>query len=73
MGGVFKKPKAPAPPPVPTPPPLPVQPIENPEEKLTEDKLRRQRAAGRSGNVVSSLSQSTTDEQTASRISKLLG
>ncbi len=40
---------------------------------LTEDRMRRQSAAGSSKNIVSSLASATSDENTQTRISKLLG
>lgn len=67
MGGSSKK--------VPAPPPI----IEAPkvedvsEEKLTEDRLRRQRAQGTTGNIISSLGSSIEDQNAATKISKLLG
>lgn len=61
-----KIPKAPLPLPAPT-----IQDVD--QNKITEDRLRRQRASGTSGNVVSSLAGSIKDEQASSRISKLLG
>lgn len=67
MGGIFSKPKAPAPPPLPPPPTAPK------EEPLTEERMRRRGRAGRQGTVVSSLANQITDEQASSRISKLLG
>jgi hypothetical protein len=67
MGGLISKP--------PSPPPLPPAPTVKDVDKeiLTEDRLRRQRASGTSGNIVSSLSESKTDTESSTRISKLLG
>ena len=66
MGNPFKSP---------SPPPLPPAPTVEDIDKtaLTEDRLRRQRATGTTGNIVSSLSESKTDKEVSSRISKLLG
>lgn len=67
--GSFLSPKIPSPPP---PPPVPTEAtVDN--TALTEDRLRRQRASGTSGNVLSSLATAKTDTETSSRISKLLG
>lgn len=70
MGGFnpFSKPKVPKAPPPPPPPKL-----EDNNDQLTEDRLRRQRAAGTSGNTVSSLRDAKPDEEATTRISKLLG
>lgn len=68
MGGLFKSPKPPAPP---APPPSPVE--KDIEQPLTEDRLRRQKAAGRQGNIISSLSDAVEDQAVTSRISRLLG
>ena len=59
----------------PAPPPLPPAPTVEDIDKtaLTEDRLRRQRATGTSGNIVSSLSGQASDTEASTRISKLLG
>lgn len=71
MGGFnpLSQPKIPAPPPLPAAPRL--ETVD--DSKLFETRLRRQRASGTSGNVVSSLRSSTSDEEASARISKLLG
>lgn len=60
---------------IPSPPPPPPAPVVESVDKtaLTEDRLRRQKAAGTSGNIISSLSGAKTDTQTQTSISKLLG
>ena len=72
MGGLnpFKKPKVPAPPPLP-PPPTEASVADDPA--LTEERLRRQRAAGRQGNIKSNLRGSVQDENVGTRKSVLLG
>ncbi len=67
--GSFLSPK------VPSPPPIPAAPTEATVDNtaLTEDRMRRQRASGSTGNIISSLSGAKTDAETTSRISKLLG
>lgn len=67
MGSVFNAPK---PPPPVAPPPTKA---DVPSDVLTEDRLRRQKAYGRSSNIVSSLADQVTDTQSSSRISTLLG
>lgn len=67
MGGILSSPKTP------TPPPLPPAPEEPDQDKLTEERLKRQRAAGTSKNVVSSLAGAKSDTETVTRVSKLLG
>lgn len=73
MGGItkiFSAPKTPLPPP---PPPAPTVETVSQDPALTEERLRRQRAAGRQSNIVSNLSSSVEDTQAQTRISKLLG
>ena len=59
----------------PSPPPIPPAPViqDVANKPLTEDRLRRQRASGRQGNIISSLADQVTDTQSGSKISKLLG
>lgn len=67
--GFFQAPKQPAPPPLPEAPS--VETVD--QTKLASDRLRRARAVGTGGNIVSNLSTSQTDTQAQTRISKLLG
>lgn len=69
VGNLLKAPKSPAPPPLPAAP----KTTDAEDVALTEERLRRQRATGTSGNVVSNLANSVSDQNTSSRISKLLG
>lgn len=69
MGSVFSPPKPPSPPAIPAAPTT----ADVDQKALTEDRLRRSRAAGTSGNVISSLANAKTDAETQSRVSKLLG
>lgn len=59
----------------PSPPPVAPAPTtaDIDKEILTEDRMRRQRASGTTGNIVSSLGDQKTDVESSSRISKLLG
>lgn len=71
MGGLnpFKKPKVPKPPVL-----QPVKQVTTPSETaVTEDRLRRQRASGTQGNLISSLGQAVSDKETSTVVSKLLG
>jgi len=67
MGGL--SPSAPKPPPLPEPP----KAEDLNADVLTEDRLRRQKAAGRQSNIVSSLADQVSDVESGTRISKLLG
>lgn len=65
----FMSPKPPAPPPLPDPPAA----EDLNADVLTEDRLRRQKAAGRQSNIVSSLADQVSDAESNARVSKLLG
>lgn len=64
--GFSKPPKPPALAPAP-------KAVEADNTVLTEERSRRQRASGTSGNVISSLRDSISDSSAGSSISKLLG
>ena len=68
MGG-FLAPKPPAPPilaPAPTK-------TNSEDVAMKEERSRRQKASGTSGNIISSLRDSVSDSKTSTSISKLLG
>lgn len=71
MGGLnpFSKPKMPQP--VVVQPPSPT--VAEDQGALTEERKRRALASGSTGNIVSSLATSTTDAQSATSRTKLLG
>lgn len=69
MGSILGGPK------VPKPPVLAPAPTKTNSEDvaLKEDRIRRQKASGTSGNIISSLRDSVSDSKASSSISKLLG
>lgn len=70
MGGLTGKSSTPS---LPPPPKPPAAAPATEDTALTEDRLRRQRAAGRQGNIVSSLAEQVEDINAPTRISSLLG